>query len=274
MKQLNFLLNSFFAKIFLFLLTLAFGIGIAVLFYPENRSSETPFIPAQDTQSAQAKTKDTKSFTTPNIVQSTIVNFPVGGRVVVQSIEEIGKFPQMVFTSERTSEVLHRSSIEDEDKWLIPEKDSSFSQPGLRFLVVRSASFESPIIISVAVAPGGSDNHFYLTLFGEINGKIKRINQTPLLSHIQGGFHLGYLNEKFGYGLAIWNFLWEDGTHYDNHKYEIVIFKLQNGELKEEFRKISKKKYNLDTSFNSLRELGIKARDQREKIPIIQEYLN
>ncbi len=57
---------------------------------------------------------------TPDIVQSLIVNFPANGRVIVQAREEVGKFPQMLFISEKTGKVLLRSSIEDENKWLIP----------------------------------------------------------------------------------------------------------------------------------------------------------
>lgn len=28
---------------------------------------------------------------------------------------------------------------------------------------------------------------------------------SPYLQNVQGGYYLGYLNKKFGYGLAVWN---------------------------------------------------------------------
>ena len=125
---------------------------------------------------------------TPHIVQSLVINFPAHGQVIVQAREEVGKFPQMLFVSKKTGKVLLRSSIEDKDKWLIPEKDNSVSQPDLRFRVFRSSGFRSPMIMSVGVDHGGSDSHFYLTVFGEVGGKIRRLNQKPMFANIQGGY--------------------------------------------------------------------------------------
>ena len=125
----------------------------------------------------------------PNIVQSLVVNFPVNGRVIVQAHEEVGKFPRMLFISEKTGKVLLGSSIEDEDKWLIPVNDNELSQPNLRFRAIRSPSFKSPMIMSVGLYHGGSDSAFYLTVFGETDGKIHRLNQKPLFANIQGGYY-------------------------------------------------------------------------------------
>ena len=58
----------------------------------------------------------------PEIAQSAVVNFPANGRVTVEAREEIGKFPQMVFTSQRRHQELLLASIEDKDKWLIPSR--------------------------------------------------------------------------------------------------------------------------------------------------------
>lgn len=213
---------------------------------------------------------------TPNIVQSLVVNFPSNGRVIVQSHEEVGKFPQMLFISERTGKVLLRGSIEDKDKWLIPESSSELSQPNLRFRVIHSTGFHSPMIMSVGLDQGGSDNHFYLTVFGEVNGKMRRLNDKPMFANIQGGYYLGYLNKKFGYGLAVWNFIWGDGineSHYSEHKYNIEIYQLQNGKLKRTLRRVSRNMYDSDKGSNSLRELGIKVSDQRAGIPKIKDSL-
>ncbi len=213
---------------------------------------------------------------TPNIVQSLVVNFPANGRVIVQAREEVGEFPQMLFISERTGGVLLRSSIEDENRWLIPEKDNSLSQPNLRFRVVRSSRFRSPMIMSVGVDYGGSDNHFYSTIIGEVDGKIRRLNRKPIFANIQGGYYLGYLNKRFGYGLATWNFIWGKGideSHYSEHKYEIEIYQLQNGMLKRTLRRVSRRMYDSDKGFHSLLELGVTVSDQRRGIPKIKDAL-
>ena len=213
----------------------------------------------------------------PNIVQSLIVNFPVNGRVVVQAHEEVGKFPQMVFISKQTGKVLLHSSIEDKEKWLIPEEgDNVGAQPDLRFRALRDSGFPSPMIMSVGLYHGGSDNAFYLTVFGEVNGKIRRLNDKPLNTAIQGGYYLGYLNKKLGYGLAVWGFIWGGGvdeSHYSEHKYSIEIYQLQGGKLKQTLRRTSKKMYEWDKGANSLLELGIRVTDQRKGIPKIKDSL-
>lgn len=213
----------------------------------------------------------------PNIVQSLVVNFPVNGRVIVQAREEVGRFPQMLFISEKAGKVLLQSSIEVEDSWLIPEAgDTAEAQTGLRFRVIHSLGFPSPIIMSVGIFRGGSDNAYCLTVFGEVGGKIVRQNEKPLFANIQGGYYLGYLNPKLRYGLAVWNFIWGHGIsggHYSEHKYEIEIYRLQGGKLSRMLRRISRRMYDSDKGADSLRELGIRATDQRAGIPIIKDSL-
>lgn len=286
MKRLKSLWNSSIINFGLFLITLSVGIFASALFlFKSSSPTITPIEikqiaenqPAQEFQinnNFSNQTETQSQVETPKIVQSEVVNFPVNGRVIVESVEEIGKFPQMVFRSEKTGKVLLRSSIEDEDKWLIPVNDNELSQPALRFRTIKSKGFKSPMIMSVGIYHGGSDNAFYITVFGEIDEKISLLNEKPLFTNIQGGYYLGYLSEKFGYGLAVWCFDWNDaGGHYDLHKYHIEIYQIKNGKFKQIIKKLSKKTYNCDKGFNSLRELGIKATDQRVGIPKIKDYL-
>src|SRR5438876_8008250 len=165
----------------------------------------------------------------PEVVQSLAVNFPVNGRVIVQAREEIGKFPEMIFTSARTREPLLLTSIEDKDKWLIPlDGETREARPALRFSVIHSHGLASPVIMSVALFNGGSDDAFYLTLFTEVAGQIRRLNDKPFFANVQGGYYFGYLSKTFGNGLAVWNFVWGDGKeHYTDHKYQIEIYRLR-----------------------------------------------
>jgi hypothetical protein len=275
-------LKSFAAKLILFLITFAVGISASTLFLLKSISPDAPQIEIKQTSENQATQKiqtgdefSKQTESTPKVVQSEVIDFPGNGRVIVESVEEVGKFPQMVFRSEKTGEVLLRSSIEDEDKWLIPEKDGLGVQPALRFRAIGSKDSKSTMIMSVGIYHGGSDNAYYLTVFGEINGKIVRLNEKPFFANIQGGYYLGHLSEKFGYGLAVWSFSWADsGGHYDYHKYRIEIYQLKNGQLKQVIKKVSVKTYNYNEGFNALRELGIKAADQRKGIPEIKESLD
>jgi hypothetical protein len=193
----------------------------------------------------------------------------------VEAREEVGKFPRMVFTSQRTHQELLLASIEDKDKWLIPlEGETKESRPSLRFRVIHSRGLPTPIIMAVAVYYSGSDDAFFLTLFTESNGKMVRLNDKPLFTNVQGGYYFGTLNQGFGRGLAVWNFVWDDGKpHYTDHKYEIEIYALRRGKLRREFKTISRHTYDTGKGANSLRELGIKAYDQRAGIPRIEDAI-
>lgn len=211
----------------------------------------------------------------PDAVQSTVVEFPANGRVLVKAREEVGKFPQMIFVSERTGEVLHTSTIEDENGWLIPVEEMR-TPPYLRFRVVRSPGFSGPLIMSVGVSQGGSDSTFFLTVFGEVGGAIRRLNDAPIFANVQGGYHLGHLNRKHGYGLVVWNFVWGEGAdewHYGKHKYAVEVYKLRGGKLSRRLRRESKRRYGSDDGAMALREFGITAEDQRAGIPKVKDAL-
>ena len=212
----------------------------------------------------------------PRVVQSLIVEFPSSGRVIVQAREEVGRFPQMLFISERTGKVLLLRSIKDKDKWLIPEKEDHSNPPQLRFRVFRSSGFDCPMIMSVGIYHGGSDNAFYLTIFGEVQGKVRCLNERPFFANIQGGYYLGFLNSKMGYGLAVWNFIWGNSfgeAHYSNHKYEIEVYKLEGDQFSRAIRRISRRMYGGNGSA-SLREIGIRGVDQRKGVPVIKDCLD
>lgn len=209
------------------------------------------------------------------IVQSEIVSFPAFGRVIVQAQQEINKYPQLVFIAEKTGKVLYRNSIQDKERWLIQKKDSELTPPDFRFRVIYSPGFRSPMIMSVGLSHGGSDAAFFLTLFGERQGRIRRLNPNLIDINIQGGFYLGYLNKKLGYGLAVWDFIWEygDEAHYSEHRYSIDIYQLQGNNFKRIIRRSSRNKYGKHGE-GSLWELGLKARDQRTEIPVIKDNLD
>jgi hypothetical protein len=217
----------------------------------------------------------TGAIAAPMITQSLTVDFPVSGRVTIQSREEIGKFPQMVFVSQTTNKPLLISSVEDHDKWLIPVAgDTPESRPALRFRVIRSRGFTGPMIMSVGLYTGGSDNAYFLTLFAEVAGHIIRLNAKPLFANVQGGYYLGHLNQHLGYGLAVWNFVWATGPHYSKHEYALEIYRIRGTRMQRILRTTSRKMYDSDKGAASLLELGIKASDQRDGIPRIKDTLN
>jgi len=210
----------------------------------------------------------------PKVVQSAIVHFPQHGTVKVETIEQVGEFPKIVFTDVKGHSVLYRSVIRDSDSWLKPT-DDEFTQPFLRFREVRSAGFPSPLIMAVAVTPGGSDTGSYLVVFGETNGKFERLTNKLIATAIQGGFYLGFLNRKFGYGLISWCFDWNfDASegHYNYHHYLMEIYLLRNGRFRKVFSSMSRRRYLPEQSSRPLHELGIKGKDLRKTMPKVKEY--
>lgn len=210
----------------------------------------------------------------PRVVQSFIIHFPVHGAVRVKSIEQIGKFPKIVFSDVKSGRILFQSSTRDRDGWLKPT-DDEFTQPFLRFREVRSPGFRTPLVMAVAVRPGGSDDAFYLTVFGEVNGKISRLVTPPIYTNVQGGFYLGYLNRRLGYGLVSWCFVWDESEiHYDSHHYSMEVYSLQDGKFRKVISSVSKRKYHPPNAYRALRELGINARDLRRTLPIMKEWVD
>ena len=212
--------------------------------------------------------------TGPRVVQSKTITFPKIGGVIVQAIEEDGKFPVMRFVSKATGKTLLESSIADHDEMLLHEVDGLDSFPQLRFRTVESAGLPSPLIMSVGIFHGGSDNGYYLTVFAEIDGKLHRLNEEPYSTAIQGGFFIGDLNKRFGAGLVVWGFIWGHGTdesHYSYHRYDVQVYKIRGTRLVQTISRETKKMYSPSRAANCLREFGIAGRDQRIGIPIIGE---
>ena len=101
-----------------------------------------------------------------------------------------------------------------------------------------------------------------------------RLNDKPFFTNVQGGYYFGALNKRFGQGLAVWNFVWDDGKeHYTNHKYQIDIFLLRRGKLRRTLTTTSRRTYDTGNGAHSLRELGIRGYDQRAGIPRIEDAI-
>ena len=229
-----------------------------------------PTIQVQEPQSGLGKAPKRR----PKVVQSAIVHFPHHGEVKVESIEQVGKFPKIVFTNVKTGAALYRSAITDPDGWL-KLTDDEVSQPFLRFREVRSPGFPTPLIMAVAVYPGGSDDGSYLAVFGEANGRFARLTDKLVDTAVQGGFYLGFLNRKFGYGLVSWCFDWNfDASegHYDYHHYSMQVYTLHDGKFRRVLSATSKRRYDTNHSSRPLLELGIRAKDMRKTITKVKEY--
>ena len=213
----------------------------------------------------------------PKLTQSAVVQFPRHGLVRVGSVEQVGEFPKIVFSDIRSDTVLYRSSITDDSDFGLKPRNDDSDQPFLRFREVRSIGLPSPLIVAVAIAPGGSDCGFYMSVFGEIDGKIIRLTNKPIDNAVQGGYYIGFLSQRLGYGIVSWTFDWNSDAseaHYDAHHYEMTVYKLFNGRFRKVLSAKSKRKYHPAGSSLALKEIGINAKDLRKSIPDMKDYVD
>lgn len=261
---------------------LAFAVGVFATYPSRFPTSTIPEIVVADSTPlspmSNGQIVDVADFqiqSGPKVAQAEDVAFAESGLVTVKAVEEDGKYPQMVFVSKRTGKTLLRSTIIDSDKFLRHEVGSPDSFPQLRFRAIGSGA--NLVIMSVGIYHGGSDNGYYLTMFAERDGRLKRLNNKTLGTAIQGGYYYGKLNQKLGTGLAVWSFIWGHGIgegHYSDHHYLIEIYKVVGDRLVRLTRFRTKRMYQFDKGSDSLRELGIKVSDQRLGIPVIKETLD
>jgi len=170
----------------------------------------------------------------PRIVQSRLVSFPRNGQVMVQAREEIGQNPRIILLAKKSGEILltHTITAADDADILKPTADQGPAfNPFLRFQVLQPACFHSPLILAVAVSPGGSDHGFWVAVIGAVEGKLAVLTPSNVLLQVQGGLYPGYLNKQLGCGFATWKFVWDDGSHYDQHHYEVELYSWRGNRL-------------------------------------------
>jgi hypothetical protein len=239
----------------------------------EHPTTETPIICSLifDETPAAPVVKERSS-----VVQSSVVTFPTLGKVDVKAIETVGNRPKMEFSSVDSHKKLLIAEIKDKDDlFTLYEHDDGSDGPYIRYRVLDHAGLPAPVIMSVVMYPGGSDDGFYLSLFTEINGRIVNITPKPHGLGVQGGWHLGYLGPKYGYGLAEWSFIWRFGEegHYSSHRYLDETYTFTGTHFIRVLKRTSRHKYDPAYGYKSLGELGISVKDQRIGIPYFRDYL-
>jgi hypothetical protein len=213
-------------------------------------------------------------FTTdPVVVQSEVVYFPGLGGVIVEAIEQVGHFPKLVFKAKNSKRILLQSTLADPDRFLVPQGGYA-TDPFLRFQVIKVPRTRSPFIMAVAVTPGASDCGFSGTMYGLAGDKIARLFGGLVSSAVQGGLYFGKLNERLGYGFVGWDFDWNQGAHYDRHKYWVTVYQLKGERLVKVLHRLTHHKYELEDNSKAPLEFGFRVTDQRRGLPKANEFLD
>lgn len=99
-----------------------------------------------------------------------------------------------------------------------------------RFKIISTKQFSGPLIVAIAMAPGGSDCAWEMSVAAAVNGKLEELTYEHLETSDEGGFFVGDLGNRVGFGVAQWDFVWgEDEAHVSPHQYEIKIYKWNGG---------------------------------------------
>jgi hypothetical protein len=165
------------------------------------------------------------------VKQEEVLTFQSLGRVRVRAVEVPHQLPRLEFSAASDNRRLLTVPVGTSDrKAFVREPGDSLINPLVRFRVLKVEALPDPLVLAVAVRPGGSDHGFEATLIGEVNGRLRVLTPQPApLVNLQGGFFVGDLGGGRGPGFAAWTFIWEDGAHYDEHRYLVRLYSFEPG---------------------------------------------
>ena len=211
--------------------------------------------------------------------QAETVSFRRAGRVNVRVTEAPFALPRLEFVSEATKrpvKIVNLGTSDPESYRATADWGKSAMEAFARFMPLEAEGFPSPLVLAVAVRPGGSDNGFESTLVGETNGALRVLTPKPLVNYIQGGVFVGDLGRGRGPGAAVWSFVWgNDDGHYGAHQYDVRLYRYdrRRGVLRHASSLRSRRKHR--SGADALAELGLpRYTNLLDNFPAIKDYRN
>jgi hypothetical protein len=211
------------------------------------------------------------------LTQAETIRFPRAGDVQVRVTEAPFALPRLEFVSEATTRSVKLVNLGTSDPRSYrptEELGKSLIEPFARFMPLGADGFPSPLVLAVAVRPGGSDHGFESTLVGETNGALRVLTPRPLVNSIQGGVFVGELGKGYGPGMAVWTFVWgDDEAHYDEHVYTVQLYRFdrRSGLLRRAASLRSRRKHR--AAADALAELGLpRYANLLDNFPAIKDY--
>lgn len=195
-------------------------------------------------------------------VQEEVLNMKGVGRVRVTAYERSKGFALLKFTDASTGKELFNEYCGRGDGFRVL----------LRFKVVRLEGLPGPLVLAVAMSPGGSDSSWEASVIGAAQGDIQRLTYERLTTSNQGGFFVGDLGGGLGPGAAAWCFIWgEDEGHYQEHQYEVTLYKWSAAQARFRWHKTLRTKGEFDSGERAMRSLGLRFTDLRKTFPEFAE---
>lgn len=259
---------------------LAFSVGAAALSLLPVRTEPAPPPPAPACAPAPAQTAcpptaavaDDAEKTGPRITQELWVDFPKAGLLHFRAVENYDERMRIEVLNEETDALLYTFHAPTDAQ---PDAEQKFGTAFLRFRVIRNVGLPQPLVLVVAVRPGATGHGFYVSLIGEVGGRLKVLTREPLSTNNQGGIHVGDLGGGRGAGVAVWAPIWDPDceAHYGAHRFEVEQYPLdvRRGKLVKGRTLRSKKKYGSHGE-GALGELRLDYTDLLQDIPDVSEY--
>ncbi len=260
---------------------LAFSVGAAVLSLSPARTEPAPSPTPTCTPpavswlaaSAPISIADTAKDAGPRVSQQLWVKFPKAGLVQVRAVENYDERMRIEVLDGETDALLYTFQAPTDAQ---PNAEQEkFGTAFLRFRVLRDLGLPQPLILVVAVRPGGSGHGFYVSLIGEVGGRLKVLTRERLTTNNQGGIHVGDLGGGRGMGVAIWSPIWDPDceAHYGAHQFEVEQNPLdvRRGRFVKGRTVRSRKKYG-GHGEGALGELRLGYTDLLQDMPDVSEY--
>lgn len=209
-----------------------------------------------------------------NVVQQAEVEFPGVGKATVRMIETVGSAPTLEIIPQGRKRTPARFVMGRGDDFFVIEDANSLLRCQARFKVLNVKGFPDPLIVALAVTPGGSGHGFEMELVGVVGGRFQRLAQKRLQTSNLGGFHVGDLGEG-QIGVAVWDYIWADGeAHYQPHQFSFALYGV-NSRSNRLFllrKQKSAQKYG-DRGQGAARELRLPVRNLLDEIPEFKDFL-
>lgn len=200
-----------------------------------------------------------QTYASPKVTQAAIVDFKTN-YITVLAVEEFDKPPELLCFKERN--IIYSTQFSDDVAAL---DEFAYTNSFLRFKAFQIKGLPNPFLLAVVTSPRCSDIVFEIKIIGENSDKIVSLNPEPISLTIQDGIFLGYINKKYGCGMIIWRFEWDD-AHYSPHRYSISIYswddKIKSFLLNKRF--ITHKKFKDGGS--ALKYYGLPFRNMRKEV--------
>jgi len=193
------------------------------------------------------------------VTQRATTDFQGIGQVRVEAIEPVGKLPKLRISGTQSGRLLFSVSVGtlNPEFYIIPAEKWA-TNPRLRFTVIEGMSPRSPLVVAVAMTPGGSDCKYEGIVVGTVKGKLTVLTPKPVETLAEGGIYLGDLGSGQGYGLAVWDFIWgPNESHVDPHHYKLALYRYDMAHSRFMLFKTVESKEKHSSYDEALSELGL-----------------